>query len=108
MIWRTTICHMGKEFSEDDEDPARIFALFDAAPKGRTTPTPEQELADLERRETRPCPGCGHLPAAHESGRPASTLMCRDCPEGICYTLLPDGREAGPGALPTKYGPPLP
>lgn len=54
MIWRTTICHMGIEFSEDDEDPSRIFALFDAAPKGctaprapLTTPTPEQ-AAHLE------------------------------------------------------------
>jgi hypothetical protein len=66
-----------------------------------------EELADLERRETRPCPGCSHLAAAHEAGMPATILLCRDCPEGICYKRLPDGREAGPGALPSAYGPAL-
>jgi hypothetical protein len=38
--------HMGKEFrrefTEDDEDPACIFALFDASPEGLTSPAPEQ------------------------------------------------------------------
>lgn len=27
-----------RDFYEEDEDPARIFALFDAAGKGRTAP----------------------------------------------------------------------
>jgi hypothetical protein len=27
-----------RDFYEEDEDPARIFALFDAADKGRTAP----------------------------------------------------------------------
>ncbi len=27
-----------RDFYEEDEDPARIFALFDAAAKGRTAP----------------------------------------------------------------------
>jgi hypothetical protein len=27
-----------KQFYEEDEDPARVFALFDAADKGRTAP----------------------------------------------------------------------
>lgn len=57
------------------------------------------DLRDLERRENRPCPGCGHLPHVHYAGRPASILYCDDCPGGICYTWTPDGREVGPGAL---------
>ena len=51
-----------------------------------------EDLRDLERRANRPCPGCGHLPAAHEGGRPATPLLCRDCPDGICYIW--DGRPA--------------
>lgn len=27
-----------KQFYEEDEDPARVFAIFDAAEKGRTAP----------------------------------------------------------------------
>jgi hypothetical protein len=27
-----------RDFYEEDEDPARVFALFDAAEKGRTSP----------------------------------------------------------------------
>jgi hypothetical protein len=35
-----------RDFYEEDEDPARVFALFDAAEKGRTAPPkprPSQE-----------------------------------------------------------------
>jgi len=59
-----------------------------------------EDLRDLERRANRPCPGCGHLPGAHEGGRPSTTLYCRDCPDGICYTWTPGTGEVGPGALP--------
>ena len=60
----------------------------------------EEDLRDLERRANHPCPGCGHLPAAHEGGRPSTTLYCHDCPDGICYAWTPGGGEVGPGALP--------
>lgn len=60
----------------------------------------EDDLRDLERRAAHPCPGCGHLPDAHEGGRPATILYCHDCPGGVCYVVMPDGSEAGPGALP--------
>lgn len=41
-----------RDFYEEDEDPARIFALFDAADKGRTVPHDdhpgrEQDLVPL-------------------------------------------------------------
>ena len=41
-----------RDFYEEDEDPARIFALFDAASKGRTAPHddrlgPEPDLVPL-------------------------------------------------------------
>jgi hypothetical protein len=31
-----------RDFYEEDEDPARVFALFDAAEKDRTKPTPRR------------------------------------------------------------------
>jgi len=40
----------------------------------------EDDLRDLERRASRPCPGCGTLPDAHEAS-PATILYCRDCPD---------------------------
>ena len=50
-----------RDFYEEDEDPARIFALFDAADKGRTAPHddhPRREpelvpLRDLARQLAR-------------------------------------------------------
>lgn len=41
-----------RDFYEEDEDPARVFALFDAAEKGRTAPpdhpqSPESDLTPL-------------------------------------------------------------
>lgn len=50
-----------RDFYEEDEDPARIFALFDAAGKGRTAPHDDHQgrepdlvpLRDLARQLAR-------------------------------------------------------
>jgi hypothetical protein len=57
-------------------------------------------MTDANYRANRRCRGCGHLDATHESGRPTTILLCRGCPDGICYVWMPDGSVAGPGALP--------
>jgi hypothetical protein len=37
-----------RDFCEQDEDPARIFALFDAADKGRTAPHDDHPRQEAE------------------------------------------------------------
>jgi hypothetical protein len=67
-----------RDFAEQDEDPARIFALFDAAGKGRTAP-----------RDDHPEPAPDLVPLRDLARRLAGDLQklrLRDRPSAYCTT----------------------
>jgi hypothetical protein len=81
-----------REFMDRNDELLRRLALA-GEPSALENRPPSLTEEDLR-------PGCGHLPDAHEGGRPATTLYCRNCPDGICYAWTPGSGEVGPGALP--------
>ena len=62
-----------QQFYEEDEDPARVIALFDAAEKGRTAPPSDKPSA--------------HRPTSHPPTRHKQRTRDRDSRRALALTM---------------------